>query len=70
MMNILKQGENFFHALLPELEQGVTHLLAKSGDVVFLHKLLQSGEIVSQELNIPAMRSILTAIDTIVPQQQ
>lgn len=66
-MNILQQGEGFLHAVLPQLEQGVTYILAQSGTRVFLHRILQTGEVATQEMNIPLVRSILQAVDAAVP---
>ncbi len=62
------QQGSFLHAVLPQLEQGVTHILAVVGNKVVLHKLLATGEMLSEELNIPVMRVILQAADSLLPQ--
>jgi hypothetical protein len=67
-MNILQQFENGLHAVLPQIEQGVTHILAVAGDRVLLHRILQTGEVVTQEMNVPFVRAILQAVDSIIPQ--
>ena len=68
-MNILQQGDNFLHAVLPQIEQGVTYILAKAGDKVTLHRILQTGEVVSADMNIPLLRNILQAVDSALPAQ-
>ena len=70
MFQMLHQGENFLLAKLPQIEQGAIHLLSKSGDTVVLHRILQTGEIVSSAMNIPLLRSLLQAIDSQLPQGQ
>ena len=67
-MQILHQAENFLLAKLPQFEAGVTHLLSKAGDRVMLHRILQTGEVISQEMNIPLVRALLQAVDTALPQ--
>lgn len=66
-MNVLHQTENFLLAQLPQFEQGVTHLISKAGDKVMLHRILQTGEIVSSEMNVPVLRAILQAVDAAIP---
>lgn len=68
-MQVLHQAENFLLAKLPQLEQGAIHLISRSGNEVVLHRILQTGEIVSTAMNIPFMRTILQAIDSQLPQQ-
>ena len=72
MLNTLNSGTSpagqFLHAVLPQLEAGATHILAVVGNKVFLHKLLATGEMLSEELNIPVMRVILQATDSLIPQ--
>lgn len=63
-MEILHQGEGFLLAKLPAIDAGITHLVSKSGDRVMIHRVLQTGEILSQEMNIPLLRSLLAAIDS------
>ncbi len=46
----------------------MTHILAVVGNKVVLHKLLATGEMLSEELNIPVMRVILQAADSLLPQ--
>lgn len=67
-MQILHQAENFLLAKLQSVEAGVTYLLSKSGDRVLLHRILQTGEIASQEMNIPLLRALLQAVDSQIPQ--
>jgi len=62
-MQILHQAENFLLAKLPAIETGVTHLISKSGNQVLIHRILQTGEVLSQEMNIPLLRALLSAID-------
>lgn len=62
-MQILHQGDNFLLARLPQIEPGITHLMSKSGDRVLLHRVLQTGEVLSQEMNMPLLRSMLAIID-------
>ena len=62
-MDILHRGENFILAKLPAIEAGITHLISKSGNQVLLHRILQTGEVVSQEMNIPLLRALLQAVD-------
>lgn len=68
-MNILQQGQSeagrFLHAVLSHVEPNVTTILARVEDKAFLHKVLSSGEILSQELNLPMMREILQAFDSL-----
>ncbi len=68
-MNIIHQFENGFHAVAVDVENGVTSLLSKFGDKVTLHKFFTTGETVAQDLNIPLLRDILTAVDSLVPSQ-
>lgn len=69
MSNIIQQGQGdagrFLHAVLPIVEQNVTHILARVGDKAFLHKVLATGEVLSTELNVPMMREILAAFDSL-----
>lgn len=67
-MQILHQAGDFLLAKLPQLEAGVTYLLSKSGDKVMLHRILQTGEVLSQEMNIPLVRSLLQAVDSTILQ--
>ena len=68
-MNILQQFENGFHALLPQIEHGATYILAKAGDKILLHRILQTGEVVSADMNVPLLRNILQAVDSAIPPQ-
>ena len=69
---ILNLGQNeagkFFHILLPQIEAGVTRLLAVSGNGAVLHEIDALGNIVAKELNLPVLRSVMQAIDTLVTQ--
>lgn len=74
-MNILQQGTHptfgaFLHALLPQIEEGVTTFLTRNlnngNEKVMIHRILQTGEIVSQEMNIPFVRAVLQAVDTAI----
>ena len=67
-MNIIQQGENFLHAILPQIEQGVSHIVAIAGDKVMLHRILATGEVLSQEMNVPLLRAILQSVDSMIPQ--
>jgi hypothetical protein len=66
-MNILQQFQNGFHAVLTDVEAGVTHIVAVAGDRLTWHRILQTGEVISQDLNIPLLRTILAAIDNAIP---
>lgn len=60
----------FLHALLPQVEQDVTHILSVVGNRAFLHKILATGEVLSEELNIPLLKTILQATDSLVAPAQ
>ncbi len=66
-MQFLQQLENGFHVLLPQVEAGVTQILVKVGDRHILHRILQTGEVISNDVNIPMLRLILQAIDSAIP---
>ncbi len=67
-MNILQQGENWLHATVTGIEDGVTHFLAVAGNRAFLHRILQTGEVVTTEMNIPLLRQVLQTVDQAIPQ--
>ena len=62
----------FYHILLKPVEDGVTRLLAVTGDTGLLHKIDQAGQIVSEFVDIPLIREvsgIITALDNAASQQ-
>jgi hypothetical protein len=66
---IIQQGSHptlgrFVHTLLVDAETGVSHVLAQCGDRAVIHKILQTGEVVSSALDLPLLRAVLGAIDT------
>ncbi len=68
---LIAQGQHptlgsFFHILLPTLEADVSHLLVVVGGKATLHKILATGEIISQALDVPMLKAILAAIDSFV----
>ncbi len=69
-MNILQTFENGFHAISVDPEKGITSLITSLGGVVTLHHYFQTGEMVAQTLNLPILREILTAVDSLVPPAQ
>lgn len=69
--NLLTQGQhpslgNFFHVLLPDLESGVTHLLAIVGNKATLYKVLSDGSAVSQDLDIPMLKTVFDAVNSYI----
>lgn len=58
-------GDNFFHALITNAEQDVTHILERVGNKAFLHKMVGAGQIVTQELNIPLLNAIMGMLSDI-----
>lgn len=66
-INILHQAQGFILAELPQIEQGVKHLISISADNrAILHRVLSTGEMVSQEMNLPLLKSIIEAANLIV----
>lgn len=64
-MNILHQVDSFLVAELPSAEAGVKTLLTKAGDTVMIHRLEQGVATVSQSFNLPALRAIVSALDSL-----
>ncbi len=69
---ILASGQTdagrFFHIILPQVEVGVTRLLAVTNNGAMLHEFDALGNVATQAVNLPVLRSILLAIDTLVTQ--
>ena len=62
---ILLQAAGLLVAKLPQIEQGVHELLTIAGGQVMLHRILSSGEVLSAEMNLPRIRAILQAADSL-----
>lgn len=67
MGTFLTQLENGFHLVLPEVEAGVTHILAKEGNRVVLHRLVGAAEAVTSLVNVPMLTLILQALNQAIP---
>lgn len=66
---ILHQFQGFVLAELPAVEAGVKNLLSISADNrAILHRVLQSGEVISSEMNLPVLRAIVDVANQIVGQ--
>lgn len=67
-MQVLNQGTHptlgpFLHALLPQVEEGVTQFLTAIGGKATIHKITSAGEVLSTDLNLPILRDILQVVD-------
>ncbi len=67
MGTLLQQLENGFHLVLPQIEAGVTHILAKEGDRVVLHRLVGAAEAITSVVNVPMLTLILQALNQAIP---
>ena len=69
-MNILLQGMSefgtFLHAELPGVDAQITHIISVCASKATLIKILASGEVITEELNLPLLHGILQAVDATV----
>lgn len=62
---LLADGSKFFHVALPVIEEGVSRVLAVTGNSAYLHELDALGHIVTTVLNVPLFREITAVLDAL-----